>query len=82
MKHCNNILRYSIKLISENEEYGYRHFCMEYNLGTDKMLILQIPHKNSGFIKGRFMASIRLRKPGYDIEENMFYGPKDFVIGK
>lgn len=82
MKHCDNILRFTMKLIFPHEEAGYRHFCMQYNMGNDKMVIHQSPHKNSGYIKGRFMTSVRLRKPGYDVEENMYYGPKDFAIGK
>lgn len=59
-----------------------RDFIMEFCLGNDHMTIVELANKNSGFIKGRFMASIRLRKPGTSIDDDQFYGTKDFAIGK
>jgi len=58
-----------------------RDFIMEYCLGNDQMTIVELASKNSGFIKGRFMSSTRLRKPGTNVDEDQFYGTKDFAIG-
>lgn len=59
-----------------------RKFIMEFCLGNDKMNITELADNNSGFIRGRFMASTRLRKPGTSVDDNDFYGTKDFAIGK
>jgi len=59
-----------------------RDFIMEFCLGNDQMCIVELASKNSGFTKGRFMSASRLRKPGTSVDENQFYGPKDFSIGK
>jgi hypothetical protein len=61
---------------------SYRNFLMEYCLGNDQISITEVPMKNSGFLKGRIIAPTRLRKPGTKVEENQFFGPKDFAIGK
>lgn len=60
----------------------HRDFIMEFCLGNDQMTIFEVVSKNSGFIKGRFMASSRLRKPGTIVDDNQFYGTKDLAIGK
>lgn len=59
----------------------FREFIMEYCIGNDQMSIAELASNNSGFNKGRFMSSTRLRKPGTSIDANQFYGPKDFSIG-
>lgn len=75
-------LRYKLKLEHVYEVDKHRNFIMEYCLGNNQISIVEVASKNSGFIKGRFMASVRLRKPGTNIDEDHFYGTKDFAIGK
>ncbi|VVC30481.1 Uncharacterised domain DM10,Domain of unknown function DUF1126 [Cinara cedri] len=79
MKNYNNILRYKMKMVPRAEEDEDRPFCMEYNLANNLMKINEGPSR--GFIKKKFMSAFRLRKPGFPIEDNVFYGPKDFAIG-
>ncbi|VVC44047.1 Uncharacterised domain DM10,Domain of unknown function DUF1126 [Cinara cedri] len=79
IKNLNNILRYKMKMVPVNKEDHDRPFCMEFNLANDKMTILE--KASRGFLKGKFMSAFRLRKPGFPVEENIFYGPKDFAIG-
>lgn len=59
----------------------HRDFIMEFCLGNDQITIFEVASKNSGFVTGRFMASIRLRKPGTSVDDNQFYGTKDLSIG-
>ncbi|XP_026819347.1 EF-hand domain-containing protein 1-like [Rhopalosiphum maidis] len=74
-------LRYKLKMVPVYEVDNLRDFIMEYCIGNDQMCIVELASKNSGFYKGRFMSSVRLRKPGTSIDSNQFYGPKDFAIG-
>ncbi|XP_025415429.1 EF-hand domain-containing protein 1-like [Sipha flava] len=74
-------LRYKLKMVPVIEVDSYRNFLMEYCLGNDQISITEVPMKNSGFLKGRIIAPTRLRKPGTKVEENQFFGPKDFAIG-
>jgi EF-hand domain-containing protein 1 len=74
-------LRYKLKMVPVYEVDNLRDFMMEYCIGNDQMCIVELASKNSGFNKGRFMSSARLRKPGTSIDSNQFYGPKDFAIG-
>ncbi|KAF0755012.1 EF-hand domain-containing protein 1-like [Aphis craccivora] len=74
-------LRYKLKMVPVYEVDNLRDFIMEYCLGNDQMTIVELASKNSGFIKGRFMSSTRLRKPGTNVDEDQFYGTKDFAIG-
>lgn len=80
--NSNKKLRYKLKLVPVYEADRHRDFIMEYCLGNNQMSIYEVAGKNSGFIKGRFMASIRLRKPGTSVDEDQYYGTKDFFIGK
>lgn len=75
-------LRYKLKLIPVYEEDKFRDFIMEFCLGNDQISITELAGKNSGFTGGRFMSSCRLRKPNTKIDDNLFYGTKDFAIGK
>lgn len=76
-------LRYKLKLACVREEDKHREFIMAFCLGNDQMTIQEAPSgKNTGFIKGRFMSSVRLRKPNTNVDDQMFYGTKDFAIGK
>lgn len=59
-----------------------RDFIMEFCLGNDQMTIVEVASQNSGFIRGRFLASVRLRKPGTCVDEDRFYGTKDFALGR
>ncbi|CAI6354517.1 unnamed protein product [Macrosiphum euphorbiae] len=74
-------LRYKLKMVPVYEIDSLRDFIMEFCLGNDQMCIVELAGKNSGFIQGRFMSASRLRKPGTSVDENQFYGPKDFAIG-
>ncbi|XP_050440015.1 EF-hand domain-containing protein 1-like [Adelges cooleyi] len=75
-------LRYKLKLACVREEDKHREFIMAFCLGNDQMTIQEAPSgKNTGFIKGRFMSSVRLRKPNTNVDDQMFYGTKDFAIG-
>lgn len=74
-------LRYKLKIVPVYEAHKYRDFIMVYCLGNDQMTIVELAGKNSGFVRGRFMASTRLRKPGTSVDDDQFYGPKDFAIG-
>lgn len=80
--NANKKLRYKLKMVPVYEVDKHRNFIMEYCLGNDQMSILEVAGKNSGFIKGRFMSSVRLRKPGTSVDEDQFYGTKDLAIGK
>lgn len=81
VSNSNKKLRYKLKMVPVYEVDELRNFIMEFCLGNDHMSIVEVPSRNSGFIKGRFMASNRLRKPGTNIDDNQFYGTKDFAIG-
>lgn len=75
-------LRYKLKMIPVYDVDEFRDFIMEFCLGNDQMSVTEVVGKNSGFVKGRFMSSIRLRKPGTNVDDDDFYGTKDFAIGK
>lgn len=74
-------LRYVLKALPVNEPNWYREFVMEFCLGNDQITVYELAGPNSGFIGGRFMASARLRKPGTNVDDQLFYGTKDFAIG-
>jgi hypothetical protein len=61
---------------------NHRNFLLEYCLGNDKMSITEVPTENSGFYKGKIVAPTRIRKHGTKLEDNQFFTPKDFAIGK
>jgi hypothetical protein len=46
------------------------------------MSITEVPTENSGFYKGKIVAPTRIRKHGTKLEDNQFFTPKDFAIGK
>lgn len=69
-------------MVAVHEVNKHRDFIMEFCLGNDQVVIHEVVSRNSGFIKGRFLSSIRLRKPGFSVDENQFYGTKDLAIGK
>jgi len=75
-------LRYKLKMVPVYEVDNLRDFIMEYCIGNDQMSIVELASKNSGFIKGRFMSNTKLRKPGTNVDEDQFYGTKDFAIGR
>lgn len=74
-------LRYKLKMEPVHEVDSHRDFVMEFCLGNGQMSIVELAARNSGFTKGRFMSSARLRKPGTDVDDDAFYGTKDFAIG-
>lgn len=80
--NANKKLRYKLKIVPVYEVDELRDFIMEFCLGNNHMTIVEVSNKNSGFIRGRFMASTRLRKPGTNQNDDQFYGTKDFAIGK
>jgi len=80
--NANKKLRYKLKIVPVYEVDELRDFIMEFCLGNNHMTIVEIANKNSGFMRGRFMASTRLRKPNTNVNDDQFYGPKDFAIGK
>lgn len=80
--NANKKLRYKLKMVPVNDVDEFRDFIMEFCLGNNQMSILEVVDKNSGFFKGRFMSSVRLRKPDTSVDDDEFYGPKDFAIGK
>lgn len=76
-------LRYKLKMVPLYEVDQYREdFIMEFCLGNDHISIFEMVTKNNGFTPGRFVASVRLRKPNTNVDDNQFYGTKDFAIGK
>lgn len=75
-------LRYKLKMIPVYEVDKFRDFIMEFCLGNDHMNITELAGNNSGFTRCRFMAATRLRKPNTNVDDNDFYGTKDFSIGK
>lgn len=79
-------LRYRLRLVPVHEADRYRNFVMEYCLGDGQTSVFEVASKNSGFVKGRFVAATRLRKPGnaaVDVDENpQYYDTKDFAVGK
>lgn len=80
--NANKKLRYRLKLVPVHEADRQRDFVMEYCLGDHRMSVHEVANKNSGFVKGRFMAATRLRKPGTGVDDCQYYGTKDFAIGK
>ncbi|XP_050529585.1 EF-hand domain-containing protein 1-like [Daktulosphaira vitifoliae] len=75
-------LRFKLKLMGIREDDKFREFIMTFCLGNDHITIQEIASgKNSGFGKGKFMSSIRLRKPGTSVDDQKFYGTKDFALG-
>ncbi|XP_050437569.1 EF-hand domain-containing protein 1-like isoform X2 [Adelges cooleyi] len=75
-------LRYKLKMSSVREEDRHRDFIMTFCLGNSQMAIQEMGNKNSGFIRGKFMAGVQLRKPHVNVDDNQqYYGPNDFAIG-
>lgn len=80
--NANKKLRFKLNIVPVYEVDKLRDFIMEFCLGNNHMTIIEVANKNSGFTRGRFMASTRLRKPGTSVNDDQFYGTKDFAIGK
>lgn len=80
--NAHNKLRYTLKMVPVHPADEDRDFVMEYCLGNDQMVVYERAGPNSGFFKGRFMASARVRKPGTSVDDELYYGTADFAIGK
>ncbi|XP_050523184.1 EF-hand domain-containing protein 1-like isoform X2 [Daktulosphaira vitifoliae] len=77
----NKKLRFKLKLLSVYKDDNYREFIMTFCLGNNNMTIQEISQKNSGYTKGKFMSATRVRKPGTTVDDDQYYGLKDFFIG-
>ncbi|XP_063079728.1 EF-hand domain-containing protein 1 isoform X2 [Engraulis encrasicolus] len=81
LENENKVLRYSVRLDSQNPQDAGRRFVMAYYLCNDMVSIWEIPTRNSGIIGGKFLKGTRIPKPASSVEQPQYYAPADFAIG-
>lgn len=65
-EHSGHILRFRIKLLSDEQEDLERMFILNYYLEDDTMAIREPPLRNSGHIGGNFLSRTKIKKEGSD----------------
>merc|ERR1719502_1029459 len=76
-EHSGHILRFRIKLLSDDHEDMQRMFILNFYLEDDTMAIREPPLRNSGHIGGNFLSRTKIKKEG--TEE--FYTAADLRVG-
>ncbi|XP_072118369.1 EF-hand domain-containing family member C2 isoform X2 [Mobula birostris] len=79
-----NVLRFSARLITNNEINNERNFILSYYLSDDTISIFESPKVNSGITGGKFLERGRIKKPGqelYKSELSDYFTQQDLFIG-
>ncbi|XP_069745401.1 EF-hand domain-containing family member C2 isoform X2 [Narcine bancroftii] len=79
-----NVLRFSARLIINNEINNERKFILSYFLSDDTISMFEPPKLNSGVTGGKFLERGRIKKPGqelYKSELSEYFTQQDLFVG-
>ncbi|XP_067848423.1 EF-hand domain-containing family member C2 [Heptranchias perlo] len=79
-----NVLRFSVRLLTDNQINSERKFVLSYFLSDDTISIFEPPQLNSGIPGGKFLERGRIKKPGQELfksELSEYFTEQDLYVG-
>ncbi|XP_075395441.1 EF-hand domain-containing family member C2 [Tenrec ecaudatus] len=82
--NVSNTFRFFAKLITHNCADLDRMFVISYFLSDDTMSVFELSERNAGFIGGKFLKRLRVKKPGQEVfksEPSKYIQPEELYVG-
>ncbi|XP_070539328.1 EF-hand domain-containing family member C2-like isoform X2 [Ptychodera flava] len=78
------VMRFSARMETTNENHTSRRFIISYYLGDDTISIYEPPNRNSGIVTGKFLERGRVKKPNqnqFTVKPVEYYTASDLYVG-